>query len=763
MAVAHTEILLIEPVGNSDRFYFLRKDGDGLTEKSNESKYSQFVDDSARMVEKQTGHAVRPKNKAYNEDGFVNMLTNYGTSKDSSEHYHYMAEAPVMDDELIRFYEGNGLFARIIDLPAEEAIKHGFEIKDLADGEVKDFFNECMDELDWEEQFMTALKWARLFGGSIGVMLIDDGRGLDEELDWKNIKSVDEIKVYDRSLITPDYSSMYKYDASDPFGARGSRFGMPESYMVSSKYGTFTVHESRCLIFQNGVLPERTTNEIYQLWGIPEYLRIHNAVKDVEVAHGMGPKMLDRSIQAIYKMQNLAMEMATEQGEENIMRRLQVIDLARGLMNSIVLDADGEDYEFKSFSFSGVSDVINTTCNYLSAVTNIPQTILFGRSPAGMNATGSSDLENYYNYVERIQKRTVKKNLAYLLSLIGHAGIHTKEIDKMPPIKIEFNSLWSMTEQEKVALDLQKAQLASTNANTANVYVQMQAIDPQEVRNKLAEDGEFDIETMLDDYTDEELEENNPANKQQQGGDPMAALMGGMGGGAPDGGQGETPNGGQDPMAALMGGAQETPKPPQSAGEQKQGKDAPKMHKTPQEAKEKPTGVEKDKAEKTVEEDAEDVHHKLGGVGVVVVKDGKILTATRLKGKGVGLIGGPGGHIEEGETPKQAAMREAFEEFKIIPKDLVRIGSKLETGDSKVGGDNAEHLRSKVFLCTEFEGKPDCDGVEMAVPLWRDLQDLYVMDDRLFKPFKDGLKMLKNRAARGIIGVENKNSWDGKK
>ena len=46
-------------------------------------------------------------------------------------------------------------------------------------------------------------------------------------------------------------------------------------------------------------------------------------------------------------------------------------------------------------------------------------------------------------------------------------------------------------------------------------------------------------------------------------------------------------------------------------------------------------------------------------------------------------------------------------------------------------------------------------------PVWRDLNDLGLMDDRLFKPFKDGLKMLKNKAARGI--TENRESWDSKR
>ena len=696
-----------------------------MAKKKNTVNFSDYVGQSEKLLEKQTGHAVRPKSKVFREDGFINLLTNYGTSRDSSEHYIFQSEPQVMDDELEAFYEGNGLFARIIDLPAEEAVKHGFEIKDLADGKTKDFYTKCLDELDWEETSMTALKWARLFGGSLAVMLIDDGRGLEEPLDWKSIKSIDEIKVYDRSLVVPDYTSMYVEDSNDPEGARGSRFGMPKRYMVVSKYGTFNVHDSRCLVFQNGVLPERTTNEIYQMWGLPEYVRLHRAVKDVEIAHGIAPKMLDRSIQAIYKMQNLAIEMATEQGEENILKRLQIIDLARGLLNSIVLDAEGEDYDFKSFTFTGVSDVINTTCNYLSAISGIPQTILFGRSPAGMNATGSSDLENYYNYVERIQKRMLKNNIRYLLQVLSRAGLHTKELEEVPPLDIEFNSLWSMTEEQKTDLDLKKAQVAQTNANTASVYIDAQVIDPTEVRKKLAEDGDFDIETMLDDYTEEELEENAP-----KGEDPMAGMMGMMGGGP----QGGAPQGGGMPP---MGGGQ--PKAPQPE--------------VPQEAKQVPP--------EEVKEDAEEIPHNLGGVGVLIVKDGKVLTGTRLAGKGIGLIAGPGGHIEEGESPKDAAVRETREEFGVIPKDLVRIGSKLETGNGvKLSRDDAEHTRSTVFLCVDFEGEPVCDNLEMAQPVWRDISELSLMDDRLFKPFRDGLRMLKNKVAKGIM--ENKNSWDGK-
>lgn len=46
----------------------------------------------------------------------------------------------------------------------------------------------------------------------------------------------------------------------------------------------------------------------------------------------------------------------------------------KGIINSIAIDANGEDYDYKTVTFSGVKDIIDATCNMLSAVTNIPQT-----------------------------------------------------------------------------------------------------------------------------------------------------------------------------------------------------------------------------------------------------------------------------------------------------------------------------------------------------------------------------------------------------
>ena len=677
----------------------------------------------AHLIEMQTGKAVRP----YRADGYVNMMNKYGTSKDTTEGYRFRAEPVVPDELLTMYYEGNGLFAKIIDTPAEEAIKHGFTLESTKDQKIEDFYTEALDELDWEEMAMTAIRWARLFGGSIAVMMINDGRGIDEPLDWRNIRSIDDIRVYDRSVIQPDYQSMFSYDPRDPFRTRGSRLGMPEFYHVTSRTGTFTVHDSRCLVFQNGILPENTTNSIYQLWGIPEYVRINRAIRDAEVAHGSATKLLDRSVQAVYKMKDLAAELATEEGEDRVLRRLQTIDMARGLLNSITIDSEGEDYDFRQFQFSGVSDVIDSTCNFLSALTSIPQTILFGRSPAGMNATGDADLENWYNYLERIQKRMVKKNLRYLLSVIFQAGVRTGEVDEVPKIKVEFNPLWSLSDTEQADLDQKRAQTQFTRAQTAQLYIDKQVIDPSEVRAKLADSEEFDVENMLDEYDDEDLFPDEPAEGGQVSGDVGQSIF----------------EQGQFADYAAGTSTEEHKKEPGGDGEAPAA--APAATKLPQdmsdeERQQSAANAPQNRAKASVQDVKGDGNTSTpedtkACVGVLVVSQGKVLSGTRKTEFGHGLICGPGGHIKEGESPKQAAFREAEEEFGISPKELIPLGRGPMEPDTGI--------QPYIFLCTEYEGEPNCVDGEMADPQFRTLEEIDLLTPSLFQPFADDVKLLK--------------------
>lgn len=54
--------------------------------------------------------------------------------------------------------------------------------------------------------------------------------------------------------------------------------------------------------------------------------------------------------------------------------------------------------------------------------------------------------------------------------------------------------------------------------------------------------------------------------------------------------------------------------------------------------------------------------HVRVGVGVLVCRDGKVLMGRRMGKNGYGTWSMPGGHLDNGETPEQTAIRETLEE-----------------------------------------------------------------------------------------------------
>lgn len=637
------------------------------------------LNERGREILRRKNGAVRP----HREDGYVNLLNKYGTKQDNSEAYKFEREPVIPDMQLTGLYEGNGLFSKIIDTPAEEALKHGFDLN-LKSDELNAFVEDALDDLEWEEKAATAIKWARLYGGALIVMLIDDGRGLEEPVDWEHIRSIDELRVYERSIVQPDYASLYQQDyGGKGVGNRVSKFGQPEYYYVSSIYGFFKVHESRCLVFRNGVLPEQTSNATYLFWGMPEYVRIRRALRETVTAHTDSVKLLERSVQAIYSMKGLASLLTTDDGENQVLKRLQLVDTSRGLLNSIAIDSEGEQYDFKTFQFSGVKDVIDATCNMLSALTNIPQTILFGRSPAGMNATGDSDFESYYNFVEKIQRLMLKRNLRTLLDVVFRAGIASGDVAEEPDYKLEFKPLWSLSDTEQAAVDQTKAQTALVKAQTAQAYVDMQALDPTEVRRRLASDEEFDVEDIISEDDEDDLLQSLLGTEPSTMSDVEAAQKNIE--------QGQAP-GGEEQSATVA----PTATPP------------------------------------TTNADATDTDY---GVGVLVVQDGRFLCGTRLKG---GSVGGPGGHIEAGESPEDAAIRETQEEFGITPKDLMPVAFLSDL--------KPPYCPSHVFLCTDFDGSIRCADGEMTSPGFITAEKVAELStqnpERLFPPFAQSITAL---------------------
>lgn len=429
-------------------------------------------------------------------DGYYNVLNKYGTQRDSTEYYQWASGSAVSDTELANLYAGNGLFSTIIDAPADDATKNGIDLG-IKDKDLQKQIDNRLQTIRYQSKFAKALRWARLFGGAAVVMLVDDGRLLQDPLNWRDVHGVDELLVYGRNEMLPLWINGYENNPDDEDYRKGGT-GIPEYYQVNSVYGNYTVHSSRCLIFHNSDIPEGSTlANLYRTWGIPEYMRIREELRNASIGPGYSIRLLERLSMAIYKMKNLANVLSTADGEDAVLQRMEMLDLARNLLNMVFIDADGEDLGIQSLSVAGVKDILDNACAMLSAVSHIPQTRLFGRSPAGENATGESDLENYKEFVGGIQSGDLRDNTRTLVELVLRGMVWSGEIKEVPEYTVTYKSAWSPSDDEKATQDQAVAAAQLTRAQTASTYVTNGILESAEVRRALVQDEQFDPENIL--------------------------------------------------------------------------------------------------------------------------------------------------------------------------------------------------------------------------------------------------------------------------
>jgi 8-oxo-dGTP diphosphatase len=118
-----------------------------------------------------------------------------------------------------------------------------------------------------------------------------------------------------------------------------------------------------------------------------------------------------------------------------------------------------------------------------------------------------------------------------------------------------------------------------------------------------------------------------------------------------------------------------------------------------------------------------------------VVQDGEILLIRKKRGLGAGKINGPGGRLESGETPTEAAVREVEEELRVTPTGVVESG---EVSFQFVDGYSLHVWIFRANGYTTASGLGAPEETDEAIPLWFQLDaipyDEMWADDRLWLP-----------------------------
>ncbi len=113
-----------------------------------------------------------------------------------------------------------------------------------------------------------------------------------------------------------------------------------------------------------------------------------------------------------------------------------------------------------------------------------------------------------------------------------------------------------------------------------------------------------------------------------------------------------------------------------------------------------------------------------------VIEADRILLIRKLRGLGAGKINGPGGRIEPGETPAQAAIRELREEL------CIESGPVHPAGLLSFQFTDGYSLHCHVFRTDSYRGTPT--ETDEAIPIWAGLDaipyDAMWADDRIWIP-----------------------------
>lgn len=416
-------------------------------------------------------------------DGWKKLLTGFGMLKDKS-----MANGgahPVFDRLLpwaleLLYYAG-GVAKNAVDIPAESMVQHGFEVTG-DDGTLYAAF----EEIHGAAQIELALKWTRMLGGALVIM--DVAGGGDWEMPWYPEKggTIRGLKVYPCERIMLGEMMVVQMPES-PY------FENYEMFVVRKSDGnTFKVHASRCLVFKSTTRVDPTFPgwlEGERFWGLSN---IYEGLEDAR-NYGLSKQGVSHLMQECsvgkFTLTNLE-QLVAESNYKAIYQRLEAMDEQKSVINGIFL-GEGENYTRENVTFAGVPEVLDRQMMSVAGSYRIPVTKLFGRSAAGMNATGEGDDDNYNAFITGLQKVQLLPQLQRLLYCINAS---TKTIKgkngKAPKICIEFNPL-SKRDQ------LKDAQVRETMSRADRNYVEA-GIIPGEViiKNRFA--GGYNIDTAVE-------------------------------------------------------------------------------------------------------------------------------------------------------------------------------------------------------------------------------------------------------------------------
>jgi phage-related protein (TIGR01555 family) len=415
------------------------------------------------------------------KDGWTNSNTGLGTSRDKRVGGD-ICVTELTSVQCEDLHRGDDLAATIAEKLPEEMTRAGFEVMIEGDKETGEKFDRIFRDLQAGTRLKEMLTWSRVDGGSALLPGIDYG-AIDLSKPLKEDKLT--IPKFLTLLRRPELFAKSYY--SNPL--TDAKYGLPKVYWLqpyyvtpdgsepSLKTGAIPIHETRLLICDGVPVtkPQRARN---QGWGDSVYTRVWEVLRDFNLTWGSAAVLLSDWNQGVYKIAGLN-EMIASGEDGAITARLAILDRARSVLRSIVLDAGdgenkGEDFTRQTAPLSGMAEMLQAFSLRLAAAARMPVTLLMGQSPAGLNATGALDARWFSEQVTAKQTEILLPVVERLVRLIFLAKDGPTGGVEPENWSIRFRPL-------KVLSELEEADVYLKTAQADQIYTAAQVATPEEV------------------------------------------------------------------------------------------------------------------------------------------------------------------------------------------------------------------------------------------------------------------------------------------
>lgn len=429
---------------------------------------------NARQPTAQANQAAPVQDKAIRtSDSFSNPFARLGFGQPNLlETAEYPVTRMTQNYPLLNsLYRNDWIATKIIDVIPEDMTKNWYKLTSQVQPDKIEELATIERRTHIRKRILEGLRWGRLFGGAAGIMVIEGQENMLEEPLDLNLIMPGQFKgliIADRwSGVYPD--SALVQDISDP------DFGTPEFYNFSMSeteiaYG-IRVHHSRVVRFTGRELPyvERI-GESY--WGMSELEHVYTELNKRNTSSANIAQLIFQANIRTYKMNDLGeLLVATDaKAQRDLYQTLTMQNFLMSNMGMNVMDKD-DDFITNQYTFSGLNDIYESFMLDIAGAAEIPVTKLFGRSPAGMNATGESDLINYYDKVKQQQEAILRPILEKLLPImcLSTWGVIPDDL------KFDFNPIRDSSESERADL-MSKYTGSVIQAYQANVISQKVAL-----------------------------------------------------------------------------------------------------------------------------------------------------------------------------------------------------------------------------------------------------------------------------------------------